>query len=155
MNTVILGLGSNIAPEKNLPKALQKLSRYARIAAVSSLWKTAAVGSSGPAFLNAAVQITIAADLNYLKMEILSVIETSLGRVRVADKNAARTIDLDILVFNQEVIDKNIFRFDHLILPLAELIPELKDKDSRKTLAELACEHCCKPTAVNIGKLIY
>jgi 2-amino-4-hydroxy-6-hydroxymethyldihydropteridine diphosphokinase len=101
------------------------------------------------------VQIATAVDMNYLKVEILSAIETSLGRVRVADKNAARTIDLDILVFNREVIDKNIFRFDHLILPLAELIPDLKDMESRKTLAELAREHCCKPTAVNVGALVY
>lgn len=155
MNTVILGLGSNIAPEQNLPKALQQLSRFVKIDAVSSLWETAAVGSNGPAFLNAAARITTAFDAVYLKAKILSEIETSLGRVRVADKNAPRTIDLDILVFNQVVFDQNIFSLDHLILPLAELIPNLRDAQSEKTLAELAREHCCKPTAVKVGSLLY
>jgi len=155
MNTVILGLGSNIVPEQNLPKALQQLSRFVKIDAVSSLWETAAIGSNGPAFLNAAASVRTEFDAAYLKTKILGEIETSLGRVRVADKNAPRTIDLDILVFNQTIFDQNIFSLDHLILPLAELVPDLRDAQSEKTLAELACEHCCKPTAVKVGKLVY
>jgi 2-amino-4-hydroxy-6-hydroxymethyldihydropteridine diphosphokinase len=155
MNDVILGLGSNIVPEHNLPEALRRLAAVVEITAVSSLWETAAVGSVGPAFLNAAARLTTQYELGELKANILWVIETSLGRVRTEDKNAARTIDLDILVFNQRVIDPAIFRLDHLILPLAELIPDLCEPETGKSLADLAVEHCCKPTAVRVGKVIY
>jgi 2-amino-4-hydroxy-6-hydroxymethyldihydropteridine diphosphokinase len=155
MNTVILGLGSNISPEQNLPEALRKLSEYVTISAVSSLWETAAVGSSGPVFLNAAAIVTTDLDFYSLKENVLGKIESVLGRIRVEDKNAPRTIDLDILVFNQEIMDKNLFKLDHLILPTAELKSDLIDQTTGKTLAALAKEHCCKPTAVNIGPLIY
>jgi 2-amino-4-hydroxy-6-hydroxymethyldihydropteridine diphosphokinase len=155
MNTVILGLGSNIAPEKNMPEALRRLSKQVKIEAVSSLWKTAAVGSEGPIFLNAAAKISTEYGFNYLKEEILCAVEATLGRVRVEDKNAPRTIDLDILVFNQQIVELSIFRFDHLILPVAELIPDLCEPDTGKSLGELAVEHCCKLAAVRVGKLVY
>ena len=156
MNTVYLGLGSNIEPEKNLQAALQKLSNQRiNIYGLSSIWQTEAVGSTGPAFLNAAARIGSEYSMDYLKEEILCSIEASLGRVRTADKNAPRTIDLDILVFNEVIVDENIFHFDHLILPMAELVPELTDDKTGKTLRELAYEHCCNPAAVKVGKLIY
>jgi len=155
MNTVYLGLGSNIDPERNLPAALQHLAEWVQVEGVSSLWQTAAVGSSGPAFLNAAARISTDYDSDYLKEEILCSIEAGLGRVRTADKNAPRTIDLDILVFNQTIFDRGIFRFDHLILPLAELVPELTDPQTGKSLRDLAQEHCCQPTALRVGKLVY
>ncbi len=155
MNDVILGLGSNIQPKYNLPEALRRLAGMVKIKAVSSLWETAAIGSVGPAFLNAAAWLITPYDAVYLKTNVLWVVETSLGRVRNGDKNAPRTIDLDILVFNQEVIDKAIFRLDHLILPLSELVPELYDQETGKSLQELAVEHCCKPTAVRVGECLY
>jgi 2-amino-4-hydroxy-6-hydroxymethyldihydropteridine pyrophosphokinase len=155
MNEVILGLGSNIDPEQNLPEALRRLSGQVEIVAVSSLWKTVAVGSAGPVFLNAAARVLTGMDRDALKTGLLLPLEASLGRIRSADKNAPRPIDLDILVFNGEVLDDSIFKLDHLILPLAELLPQLCDAQTGKTLAVLAVEHCCKPTAVRVGSLIY
>jgi len=155
MNDVILGLGSNIVPEHNLPEALRRLAAVVKIDAVSSLWETTAIGSAGPVFLNAAASLQTKYDRVELKSRVLWVIETSLGRVRSADKNAPRPIDLDILVFNGEVLDGSIFKLDHLILPLAELIPQLRDPESGKSLAKLAAEHCCKPTAVRVGNVLY
>jgi 2-amino-4-hydroxy-6-hydroxymethyldihydropteridine diphosphokinase len=155
MNTVILGLGSNISPQQNLPEAVRRLSECVEIVAVSSFWETAAIGSAGPVFWNAAITVKTGFDISTLKQEVLRKIETGLGRVRVADKNASRTIDLDILVFNQEVLDENLFQLDHLILPVAELNPNLVEPGTGKTMKILAKEHCCKPTAVNIGPLLY
>ncbi|MHC1740958.1 MAG: 2-amino-4-hydroxy-6-hydroxymethyldihydropteridine diphosphokinase [Anaerolineaceae bacterium] len=155
MNTVLLGLGSNISPEYNLPESLRRLAKLVRIEAVSSIWETAAVGSDGPAFLNAAAKVSTNFYLNTFKTEVLGVVEASLARVRTFDKNAPRTIDLDILVFNKIVIDQAIFHLDHLILPLAEIFPELIEPLTNKPLAQLAKEHCCKPTAVRVGKLNY
>ena len=67
---------------------------------------------------------------------ILGEIENSLGRIRTEDKNAPRTIDLDIIVFNNELLDANIFELDHLILPLADLLPELFSDQYGCTLAQ-------------------
>ena len=155
MNTVYLGLGSNINPRQNLPAALKRLAEAVKVEEVSSLWQTEAVGTKGPLFLNAAARIQTGFDFSTLKEEILCSIEAALGRVRLADKNAPRTIDLDILIFNQQIVDENIFRLDHLILPLAELAPELCDPSSGKILRDLAAEHCCSPSAINVGKLVY
>jgi 2-amino-4-hydroxy-6-hydroxymethyldihydropteridine diphosphokinase len=50
-------LGSNIAPEQNLPKAIALLRHYVEVADTSKVWETPAVGSSGANFLNAAVMV--------------------------------------------------------------------------------------------------
>lgn len=155
MNTAIIGLGSNIQPGKNLPDALRKLKEHTDILAVSSIWQTTAVGTEGPSFMNAAALIMTPLDREQLKTEVLGKIEKELGRVRVADKFAPRTIDLDILTFNQEILDKNIFFHDYLILPAAEILPELIDPQTNRSLGELARERCCGSNAVNLGKLDY
>lgn len=155
MSQAILGLGSNISPDQNLPEALRQLARLVKVLAVSSRWETAAVGSNGPAFLNAAVLIETDLSSQTLKQQVLAHIESALGRVRTVDKNAPRTIDLDILVFAGEVFDPNLFRLDHLILPVAEIAPELCEPDTGKSMRVLAKEHCCKPTAVCVGPLLY
>jgi 2-amino-4-hydroxy-6-hydroxymethyldihydropteridine diphosphokinase len=155
MSQAILGLGSNISPDQNLPAALRRLALEVSILAVSSRWETTAVGSNGPAFLNAAVLVKTDLSSQTLKQQILARIETDLGRVRSADKNAPRTIDLDILVFEGVVFDENLFRLDHLILPVAEIAPELCEPGTEKSMRVLAKEHCCKPTAVCVGPLLY
>jgi 2-amino-4-hydroxy-6-hydroxymethyldihydropteridine diphosphokinase len=155
MNRVILGLGSNIAPEYNLPEAVRKLGMYFEINAISSLWQTTAVGTDGPVFYNAAVMIRTMMEKDALKMDVLAKIETELGRVRGPDKFAPRTIDLDILVFGDEVLEKHLFYYDYLILPVSEIQPELKDPETGKALKTLAKERCCGSNAVNIGPLSY
>lgn len=155
MNRIILGLGSNISPEYNLPEAVRKLGMYFEINAISSVWQTTAVGTDGPVFHNAAVLIRTMMDKEALKMEVLAKIETELGRVRGPDKFAPRTIDLDILVYGDEVLEKHLFYYDYLILPVSEIQPDLKDPETGKTLSILAKERCCGSNAVNIGPLSY
>lgn len=155
MNKAIIGLGSNIQPEKNLPEALRRLSEFVKILAVSSQWQTTAVGTKGPPFLNATILVETAIERAQLKSEVLAKIENELGRVRISDKFAPRTIDLDILVFNADILDKNLFFHDYLILPAAEIIPELIDPQTKRSLKELSSERCCGSNAVNLGKLVY
>ena len=134
MNTIYLSFGSNINPEMNLPEALRRLAQIVQIDGVSSIWRTQSIDSFGPEFLNASVRVKTSLDADILKEEILCSIEESMGRIRLSDKNAPRTIDLDILIFNNEILDKNLFQLDHLILPLAELIPGLKESANSLTL---------------------
>ncbi len=75
-----------------------------------------------------------------LKMNILTAIEKRMGRVRTIDKNAPRTIDLDIVAVNDAVVDMDIFKFDHLIFPLAEIAPDLCDLENQRSLTDIARE---------------
>jgi 2-amino-4-hydroxy-6-hydroxymethyldihydropteridine diphosphokinase len=108
VHQVIIGLGSNISPAENLKSALYLLGQYAPIEAISEVWQTRAVGSRGPDFLNAAVVISTSLSYDDLRNQILRPIENLLGRVRTKDPNAPRTIDLDILIVDGELIDQDL-----------------------------------------------
>ena len=138
MNEAYLLLGSNIDPDKHIPQAIKALNQSPLLIVkkTSATWRTKAVGTLGEDFLNVAVYITTDCELFCLKEMILGEIENSLGRVRTEDKNAPRTIDLDIVVFNDKLLDINIFELDHMILPLADLLPELYSEKYRCTLAQ-------------------
>lgn len=125
LHTVCLLLGSNIQPEQNLLRAAALLHQYFPILGVSSVWQSAAIGSDGPDFLNAAVVVQVVCSRGTLKEQFLRPIETSLGRVRTADKNAPRTMDLDILMWDGSLLDENLWRFAHLAVPAAEVLPAL------------------------------
>jgi 2-amino-4-hydroxy-6-hydroxymethyldihydropteridine diphosphokinase len=155
MNLVYLGVGSNIEPETNIPRALRSLSEYVTIVSVSSLWYSIAVGTISPPFLNAVILVETELDLHNLKENTLCHLEDEMGRVRTSDKNAPRPIDLDILIFNHEIQDIQIFVYDHLIYPLAELLPELTDPMSGKTLLEISQEHAETTQAYRVADLNY
>lgn len=106
-HTVAIALGSNIAPEHNIEQALGHLARQVRLLQVSRFYRTPAIGDhDAPAFLNGAALITTELSAGDLKFGVLRPVETALGRRREANKYAARTIDLDILIFDDEVFDE-------------------------------------------------
>jgi 2-amino-4-hydroxy-6-hydroxymethyldihydropteridine diphosphokinase len=152
MNTAYLSLGSNIDPEKNLPEALHRLSLSMEICGVSSLWRTPSIGYDGPDFLNAAVCVKTNFDAHHLKEDILCLIEQEMGRIRQSNKNAPRPIDLDILLFNNQIMEPGLFTLDHLIFPLAELLPMLKEKSEAPPLQEIALQHLSISNATQFGK---
>lgn len=73
-----------------------------------------------------------------LKEQILIPIEKKLGRVRSNDKNAPRIIDLDIIVYDHQVIDTNLWTRLYIALPLSELLPDLVHPLNGKTLRQVA-----------------
>ena len=147
MNEVFLLLGSNIDPETNILLALTYLEHNFKIIDVSNTWQTKPVGSNSADFLNTAVRLETSLDAYTLKEQCLCHIEEKLGRVRQSDKNAPRTIDLDIIIFNQKIVDPSLFKYPHLILPFAELLPALKDASTGKTLTQLAEQEQLKSLA--------
>jgi len=135
-----LSLGSNIAPEKNLVKALDLLKAEVSVLAVSSAWETLPVGTRGPNFINLTLQIKSPYDVTHLKGQIITSIERRLHRRRTGDKNAPRTIDIDILLCDGIVLDDHIWSQAYLALPLAELLPDLRHLKSGLPLSDFATQ---------------
>ncbi|MFN2176913.1 MAG: 2-amino-4-hydroxy-6-hydroxymethyldihydropteridine diphosphokinase [Anaerolineales bacterium] len=138
-NQVYLGLGSNIDPGNYILKAVELLRSLFFISDISNAWESFPVGTTGPKFVNVALSFKTDLSLEMLKNEVLRPIENQLGRVRTSNKNAPRTIDLDILIWNDRVIDPELVYHPHLAVPFAEINPEFKPfgkSDSIKEIAE-------------------
>jgi 2-amino-4-hydroxy-6-hydroxymethyldihydropteridine diphosphokinase len=136
-----LNLGSNIDPELNLPRAVDLLKGHGKIKAVSHVWESKSVGYDGPNFLNACVLFLTESQPENLKKGIIHPIEAQLGRVRGADKNMPRTMDIDVIVFD----DMPIMKMDYwdqafIMLPLAELLPDFIHPVHGETLSHFSAQ---------------
>jgi 2-amino-4-hydroxy-6-hydroxymethyldihydropteridine diphosphokinase len=147
LNRAFIALGSNIEPEANLREAVRLLAAQCRLLTVSPVYQTEPVGTTDQlAFLNAAALIETELDATALKTRVLQEIEQALGRKRTADKNAPRTIDLDITMFNSEVFDlgprhipdPDLLRYAHVAVPMADLAPQFVHPETGQTLEEIA-----------------
>lgn len=150
MHRVFLSLGSNIEPEANLRACLGVLRQKCTVLAVSPVYETAPVGySQQPDFLNAAVLLETPLSPEAFRAQVILPIERALGRVRDPhNKNAPRTIDLDIALWDGDsfdfgekpwhVPDPDITRYIHVARPLADLAPDYVHPEDGRTLAEIA-----------------
>ena len=146
MNTVFLSLGSNIEPWQHLAAAVQRLASLGSLIAVSPVYESLPVGDSAqPNYLNLAVLMTTDLATAQLKQKLL-VIEQALGRARSANPNAPRTIDIDIALFNHEVLlvgkrripDPDVLSQPFVACPLADLAPDYVHPETGQTLAAIA-----------------
>ncbi len=146
-NTAYLSLGSNLEPAANLRAALELLATKTKLVAVSSVWETQPLGlTAQPNFLNAAAVVETDLTAAQLKQEVIAPIEQSLGRVRQADKNAPRPIDIDLMLFNRQIFnlgqrhipDPEIVERAFVAIPLAEIAPEYEHPELNQTLAQIA-----------------
>ncbi len=138
MNTAYLLLGSNIEPVENTCRAISQLRLVVSIVSASRTWETRSIGSPGPDYLNLAIKVLTELDRLALKEQVINKIERSLGRVRSEDKNAPRTIDIDILVFNGEITEPKLWDRPYEALPLADLLPDLVHPGRQVKLREIA-----------------
>jgi len=139
-------LGSNIEPERNLPTAVRRLKEVGHLQAVSNVYQNPAVGpDSQPDYLNAAVLLETDLPLREIRSRLRR-IERDLGRVRTSDKYAPRTIDLDVSLLGDRVVeegdshvpDPDIVRRAYLAATLAELEPRFQHPVTHQTLAAIA-----------------
>ena len=152
MTAVLISLGSNIDRDVNLLAALQTMAEEEdmTVVAVSDFLETPAIGSDGnfssqEPFFNAAAKIETALTAVELR-SVLRNIESTLGRVRTADKFAARPIDLDIALYSDAVLDlegshipdPDILRFPHVAVPLANVAPGWVHPITGETLDQIA-----------------
>ena len=138
MHTATILLGSNINPEKNINKAIHRLMQECKWRKSSQIWETEAIGSDGPDFLNIAIVIETPLLENELKYKVLRKIEKELGRVRVENKDAPRTIDLDIIIFDDQVVDQDLWQRSFIASPISDLYPDLQQPSNKKTLLQVA-----------------
>jgi 2-amino-4-hydroxy-6-hydroxymethyldihydropteridine diphosphokinase len=130
-----IGVGSNIEPERNVRQALRLLAELERVVAVSTVYRTQPLGRpEQEPYYNCVVEIDTRTLPLQLKLGVLRPIEAELGRVRGADKWAARTIDLDLLAYDELELhnddltlpDPDIATRPFLALALRELAPGLE-----------------------------
>jgi 2-amino-4-hydroxy-6-hydroxymethyldihydropteridine diphosphokinase len=142
LHQVCLLLGSNIEPEVNIPRAVDLLQEKVIIFKLSSVWESASVNCCYPDFLNLAAAVSTGFTADELKGQILRPLEAQMGRVRTEDKNASRTIDIDIILFDGDVLDPDVWLHVHRAAPVAELFPDTVSesgerlKDTARRLAE-------------------
>ena len=152
----LITLGSNIAPERNLPRAVALLRQnyHLTVRAISRVYESLPVSASGgvaedpPPFHYAA--LLVESDGYYgplaLKFHVLRFIELLLGRARSADRFAPRPMDLDLALFGDCVLssphltlpDPDILTRAHVVLPLAEVAPDWRHPLTGQTLAAIA-----------------
>lgn len=147
-----VGIGSNIDPLHHIPAALDRLQAAMPLTGVSTFYRTEPIGRPGqPVFLNGVAGVSCPVPARALKFEVLRGIEHALGRVRTADRFAPRTIDLDILLYGDAVIDEpglrvpddDLRRRAFLIAGLLELAPGLILPDTGERLEHLADPRAC------------
>jgi 2-amino-4-hydroxy-6-hydroxymethyldihydropteridine diphosphokinase len=133
---VHIGIGSNLGDRRaNTVEAVEKVSQLpgTRVVRASSLYESEPLGDAKTWFVNSVIELDsdLAPDALLKKLQA---IEQAMGRKRVKGKRwGSRIIDLDILLFDQDVIDKRNLKIPHpelhkrrfVLLPLAELAPQV------------------------------
>jgi 2-amino-4-hydroxy-6-hydroxymethyldihydropteridine diphosphokinase len=150
MHTVFLGIGSNLGDrKKNLTDVTEKIIEFiGRVTGISSVYETVPWGFSAENdFLNIVLKVETLLSPSELLRSIFMV-EEMLGRVRNGDGYVSRTMDIDILLYEDRIIDNEDLKIPHplmherkfALVPLCEIDPELihpvKGKSMRLLLEE-------------------
>ena len=143
MASVYLGLGSNIDPEENLRLAVHELeSRYGALE-LSPVYRSTAVGFAGDDFLNLVVGMHTDEPAESIH-DAIEQIHTVAGRERGSNKFGARTLDIDLLLYDDLVIEhpkfsiprKDVLEYSFVLRPLAELAPDLIHPETGRRIGE-------------------
>ena len=118
----IIGIGSNIDAEKNITSMMEILEKEVQVMKISSLMKTKPIGiNNQPDFTNGAIKLKTPFGRQELT-HLLKSIEDRLGRDRSAAKFGPRTIDLDLVVWDGEIVDEDFYTRDFLRKSVEEII---------------------------------
>jgi 2-amino-4-hydroxy-6-hydroxymethyldihydropteridine diphosphokinase len=147
MARAFVAIGSNIEPEENVRWAIRRLAEKVRVVAVSTVYRTKPFSRpEQDDFYNCVLEIETDAPPIRLKLQTLCEIETQLGRTRGEDKFAPRIIDLDLILYDDLVIDTadltlpdpDIVSRPFLAGPLSELAPDLVIPGSAARVSDVA-----------------
>ena len=144
MPKIFLSIGSNIEREKNIASAIKTLEKRFGPLTLSSLYDTAAVGFDGAPFFNMVVVFESESPVSEI-VRILKEIETEHGRQRISEKFTARALDLDLILYGDQVLEEDglrlprdeIIHYAFMLEPLAEVAPELRHPVTNERYADL------------------
>ena len=146
MTRAFISVGSNVNPGDNVREALRRLSRAERILRISTVYKTEPVGRPEQhPYYNCVVAVETRREPLVLKEQVLRRIEHDMGRKRTEDRYAPRTIDLDLILYGDLVLepeglrlpDPQILERPFLALSLRELEPALVLPGGRPGVGEI------------------
>src|SRR5215471_16190305 len=145
MPRVFVSVGSNVDPETNVKRAIHLLQPELGVRAISTFYRTPALKRpADPPFVNGVIEVGDALGPLEAKKRLRQ-IEQTLGRERTADRFAPRTVDLDLIIYGDEVMSSGELTLPHpdimerpfVAIPLLELAADLVLPDSRKPLRSL------------------
>ena len=139
-----ISIGSNIDKDKNILISLQELERHFGKLTISSIYESEPVGFTGDTFYNLVVGFNSELAVKEVA-KLLRQIELDNGRTRDSQKFSARTLDLDLILYDDLILNDGrlqiprdeIERYAFVLEPLAEIAPTLKHPISRLSYAEL------------------
>lgn len=142
--TVFISLGSNVDAERNIRCAIDSMRAVFGELRLSPVYQSAAVGFKGDDFLNLVAAFDTDKSVEQVVNDIHK-IEDELGRDRTQPRFSARSIDLDILLYDALVINQaririprqEILRSAHVLKPLQDLIPDTLHPVITRSYAEL------------------
>lgn len=140
-----IAIGSNLDPEQHIPESLHRLGQEVTLLGLSTFYRTQALNRPDqPDYYNGVVAVYTQIGARELKYEVLKKIEQRMGRRRSDDRYAARIIDLDLVLFANEVIDEPGLKIPDPDLQrpfvagaILELAPELILPDTGRPLREM------------------
>ena len=143
MPIAYLGLGSNLDAEQNLRLAIRELRSRFSLQKFSAVYRSKALGFDGDDFLNAVACIESELTPHDLCSE-LELIHDVAGRNRTSERFSSRTLDIDLLLYDQLVLNdppvrvprKDVLRFSFVLGPLADIAPDYRHPVSGRLISE-------------------
>jgi 2-amino-4-hydroxy-6-hydroxymethyldihydropteridine diphosphokinase len=143
MTIAYVGVGSNVERDRHSRAAIEELSKLDSQLRVSTIYECGAVGFDSAPFYNFVVELRTGMTLTEFSRCLRS-IEFRWGRRKDATKYQDRTLDLDIILFGEQVSDRDpelprsdIYKYPFVIQPLYELAPELTVPGTTTTIKQL------------------
>ena len=147
MAQAYVSIGSNLEREANICACLQQLQHDFSHLHYSPVYETEALGFTGNAFYNLVAsfetQLSVEALAQYLKR-----LEAKQGRVRTGEKFSNRSLDIDLLLYDDLVLQptqnlphRDILQYAFVLIPLAQLAPSAKHPQCQQTYQQLALQY--------------